>query len=129
PHRSSNRRGSAGSRGSPSTADRSRWSAADGATSSPLPERRREFARVFFTRGVADGRGIPPQPSVDDLDGEHRLGDHALERVIPAAPAVKDAALDKERVGEGCDRRRPAEKAKSVGSAEGFARGGQQVVG
>src|SRR5262245_49687677 len=64
---------------------------------------------------------------VDDLERQHCFEKQTLKSIVPARPAVQQAALYDERVDEDCERSRAGGKPDTVDSSELFAARVQQM--
>ena len=60
---------------------------------------------------VKVGSETPAQPPVNNLERDHRLGKQSLKGIVPACPAVQQAALEDERVTKDQERRRTSRPA------------------
>src|SRR5579862_2444342 len=69
-----------------------------------------------------------PAP-LENFKRDQCFGAKPLQHVIPAGPAVQNAAFDKERVKQNADRREPAQAANTVATLELFARRCDEIAG
>src|SRR6202044_1392933 len=65
---------------------------------------------------------ISAQTPIENFKREQSFGAKPLQRVIPAGPAIQDAAFDQQRVKQNADWREPAQAANAVAALELFAR-------
>src|ERR1700722_12314442 len=72
---------------------------------------------------------ISAQALIENFKRDQRFGAKPLQRVIPAGPAIQDAAFDQQRVKQNADRREPAQAANAVAALEFFARRFHEIAG
>src|ERR1700728_3285098 len=74
-------------------------------------------------------RFASPQAPIENFKRDQRFGAKPLQRVIPAGPAIQDAAFDKQGVKQHADWREPAQTANAVTGFELYARRFDQMTG